>query len=185
MRIGIHYMSILKKTSTTDPICMTMKTNFQTYNKILERNFRLAKRNYYYICFNNYNKYIKSTWRTIKQVLGRSNVNNEYPEKIKHKNKIETDKYAIANTFNEYFTNISPSLASSIITKGLSSHKHYLTNKTDTIFRFVHVTEDEIAKRISNLKTKNSSGFYGISTKLLKIIKEEMIKLLTRIVNHA
>ena len=38
----------------------------------------------------------KGTWRTIKQVLGRSNVSNEYPEKIKHENKIETDKHTIA-----------------------------------------------------------------------------------------
>ena len=59
-------MSILKKTSTTDPIFMNMKTNFQTYNKIPKQNIRLSKRNNYYSCFNNYNTDIKSTWRTIK-----------------------------------------------------------------------------------------------------------------------
>ena len=100
---------------------MTMKTIFfQTYNKILKQNNRLAKRNYYHSCFNNYNKDIRSTWRTIKQVLDRSNVSNEYPEKITHENKIETDTHTIANKFNEYFTNIGPSLASSIIPKGLT-----------------------------------------------------------------
>ena len=93
-------------------------------------------------------------------------------------------KHTMPNKFKEYFTNIGPSLASSIITKGLSSHEHYLPNKTDTIFRFVHVTESEIAKHISNLTTKNSSGFNGISTKLLKLIKDEMIKPLTCIVNQ-
>ena len=98
--------------------------------------------------------------------------------------KIETDKHTIANKFNEYFTNICPSLASSIIENGPNSYKHYLTNKTDTIFRFVYVTEDEIAKHISNLKIKNSPGFDGISTKLLKLIKEETIKPLSCIVNH-
>ena len=56
---------------------------FQTHNTILKQNIRLANRRYYYSCFNNYNKDIKSTWRTIKQELGRSNVSNEYPEKIK------------------------------------------------------------------------------------------------------
>ena len=112
---------------------------------------------------------IENMWNytTIKHVLGRSNVSNEYPEKVKHENKIETDKHTIANKFNEYFTNIGPSLASSIIRKGLNPHSHYLTNKTDTISCFVHVTEDEIAKHICNLKTKNSSGFDGISTKFL------------------
>ena len=64
------------------------------------------------------------------------------------------------------------------------SHKHYLANKTDTIFRFVRVTEDEIAKQMSNLKTKNSSGLDEISTKLLILINEEMIKPLTCIVNQ-
>ena len=106
----------LKKTSTTDPIFMTVKTNFQTFNTILKQNIRLSKQNYYHSCFDHFNKDIKSTWRTIKQVLGRNNVSNEYPEKIKHENKIETDKHAVANKFNEYFTNIGPSLASSIIT---------------------------------------------------------------------
>ena len=66
---------------------------------------------------------LKGTWRTIKQVLDRSNVGNEYPEKIKHENKIETDKHTIAHKFKKYFTNIGPSLASSVITKGFNSHK--------------------------------------------------------------
>ena len=68
--------------------------------------------------------------------------------------------------------------------QGLHSHKQYLTNKPDIMFRFVHVTEDEIAKHNSDLKTKNSSGFDGISTKSPKLIKEEMIKPLTCIVNQ-
>ena len=79
---------------------------------------------------------------------------------------------------------MGPFLALYIITKGLNSHTHHLTIKTDIIFRFVHVTEEEIAKHISNLKTKNSLGFDGVSTKLLKLIKEEMVKPLTFIVNQ-
>ena len=69
-------------------------------------------------------------------------------------------------------------------TKGLNSHKHHLTNKTDIIFRFVHFTENEIAKHIFNFKTKNSLVFDGISTKLLKLIKKEIIKPLSFIVNQ-
>ena len=80
----------------------------------------------------------------------------------------------MSNKFIVYFTNISPSLASSIhlfITKGLHSHKHYLTNSTDTIFSFVHVTEDEIPKHISNLKTK-------ISQVLMESLLNYLIKLI-------
>ena len=33
---------VVKKTSTTDPIFITMNTNLQTYNTILKQNIRLA-----------------------------------------------------------------------------------------------------------------------------------------------
>ena len=109
---------------------------------------------------------------------------SDFPDKMNCGGTLETDKLLIANTFNEYFTNIGPSLASSIITTGLDSHKHYLTNKTKNIFKFQNISEKEISETISSLKTKNSSGFDGISTKLLKVIKTEITKPLTCLINQ-
>ena len=56
----------LKQTKSDDPIFETRTINLRTYNKILKQNIRMAKRNYYFTCFQNYNHDIKNTWRTIK-----------------------------------------------------------------------------------------------------------------------
>ena len=41
-------------------------------------------------------------------------------------------------------------------------------------FTFEHIDEETFRETINNLPTKNSYGFDGISTKLLKIIEPEI-----------
>ena len=51
------------------------------------------------------------------------------------------------------------------------SKNSYYINKITSAFTFEHINEETVRKTINNLPTKNSCGFDGISTKLLKIIE--------------
>ena len=118
-----------------------MKGNLQTYNKMIKQTIRLAKINYYKTCFQNHKHNLKNTWQTIKCILSKSDTITKIPDKLIVENNILTDQQKIANHFNEYFTNIGPSLASTIQLRGLRSYKRYLTNKLNHTFEFQSVLQ--------------------------------------------
>ena len=92
----------------------------------------------------------------------------------------------IANSFNEYFSSIGPSLSENIDVSGLDkSYDEYLTSSVDTQFSFTPISENETLKIIKNLKNKSSYGVDGISNVLLKSISNEIVKPLTLIINQS
>ena len=85
-----------------------------------------------------------------------------------------------------HFANIGKNLAAEIernITND-SDFTQYLTAPSLTKCKFRCVTQAEIVQAINKLENKNSFGHDGISNKLLKFIKDEIISSLTLIVNQ-
>ena len=58
----------LKQTSHDSQHFETLKINLRTYNKILKRNIKQAKKAYYQEAFQKHQNDIKSTWRIIKDI---------------------------------------------------------------------------------------------------------------------
>ena len=134
----------LKKTNLNNPNYEHMKVNLQTYNKIVKQTIRLAKINYYKTCFQNRKHNLKNTWQTIKCILSKSDTITKLPDKLIVENNILPDQQKNANHFSEYFTNISPSLASTIQLRGLRSYKRYIKNKLNHTFEFHSVNDPNI-----------------------------------------
>ena len=65
------------------------------------------------------------------------------------------------------------------------THHKYLVRIFLTSFNFSLVDENHVAKTLSYLRTKNSSGHDGISTKLLKFISPALLKPLTLVINQS
>ena len=90
-----------------------------------------------------------------------------------------SDCHKIANAFNKYFLNIAKSINAK--QNEPSSHNlekitplHYVTQSFKNPFpdfnlKFISTREIPIENIIKSLKSKNSSGYDGISTKLIKI----------------
>ena len=95
-----------------------------------------------------------------------------------------TDKKDIANKFNNYFTNIGQSITQGIKYKGSKKYSYCLNKNVTSTFTFEHIDEETVRKTINNLPTKNSCGFDGISTKLLKVIEPVILKSLTLLINQ-
>ncbi len=69
-RDNLHYR--LKMSTPNSQEHKTFKTNLYTYNKILKKNIRMAKKPYYESCFEKYKNNMRKTWSTINDILNKS-----------------------------------------------------------------------------------------------------------------
>ena len=173
-----------KKTKNDSPQFQNLETNLKTYNSILKKLIRLAKKSYYDTKFNNYKGDMKGTWKTINEILNRTKRKNKFPLFFKDGNEIVTGKIEIANHFNAFFKNIGPKLSNLIISPNNVNYHTYLTNKPNVNFKFKAVDTKIINDIIDKFAPKSSFGFDGIPMKLLKTVKDALLKPITLIINQ-
>ena len=128
---------------------------------------------------------MKETWKILNNVVGR-NKQTKLPDLFKDAdgNKI-TDSNKIANNFNDFFTNIGTKLANKISPPD-SDYVSPLKSENKQNSIFLNPTNtDEIIKITKNLKSSNSSGIDNISTKLLKMIIDEIAPVLFHMFNRS
>ena len=79
-----------------------------------------------------------------------------------------SDKQIIADTFNNYFTNIDDTVVNEIKYEGTKDFSDYLNRQIHSTFKINNVDEEAVKKIIHNLPTKHSCGFHGIFLILFK-----------------
>ncbi len=174
----------LKRTNPNSIEYQNIDTNLKTFNAILKKTIRLAKKSYYEALFNKYKSDIKGTWKTINEILNKTKRKSKFPSYFRDGNEIVTGKIAIANHFNTFFTNIGPKLSNLINPPDNMNFQTFLKKQIDHNFSFKLVDSEIISSIIDKLAPKTSSGFDGISTKLLKTVKEALLKPITLIINQ-
>ena len=95
-----------------------------------------------------------------------------------------TENCEIANKFNTLFTHIGPNQSNNINYTGDKTYKTYLKEPNKVSLIFEKVSETNVMQIINNLPNKNSCGFDGISTIVMKSIKHVILKSLTLIINQ-
>ena len=157
----------------------------RNHRKIIRRVCFLARKDYWAKRFENVKSDIKKTWSLINGALGKLNDSKNYPsEFVCDDGTTIQDPSEIANCFNDFFINVGPKLASEI-SEPQKKFNDYLKNPKNPTFSFRTVSEDEVRKVIvTKLSNKTSFGADGISTKLLKYIKDEILKPITFLVNQ-
>lgn len=164
---------------------MVLKHNLSVFNAILKKSIREAKSIYYAKLFDEYKGDMKRTWQNISDLLNKSNKNKKAITKIIIDGKIISNKKEIADTFNSFFANIGPQLASKINSQDKKHYTSYLTKRISTSFNFSFLETSETLKLINSLKTKHSSGYDGISVKFLKSIAPHIVDPLNIIINQS
>ena len=97
-----------------------------------------------------------------------------------------TDSKLIAESFNEYFVNIGPSLASEASEEPLTQHTtnyHNFNPTTDTIFHFHRINVENIVLALMNLKINKSTGLDKIPANVLRLSADIIAPSLTYIFN--
>lgn len=162
-----------------------LKTNLNTYNKILKKLIRTAKNMHFHKLFNEAKNDSKQTWRSINDVLGRSKSPESLPEYLNDVNGRAERGEAVLSCFNSHFVSVGEKLANKLPYPPNRSFKDYLNNPQNHNFNFNTVQRDQVERIIdSKLKSKASCGHDGISTSLLKQIKSEISEPLTFIINQ-
>ena len=87
----------------------------KNYPKLFESIKQTTKSQYYSKIILHYKDNVKITWQIIKEVIRKGKlVNNLLPKHLIFNNRNIFDQKIIANSFNEYFVNVWPKLASEI-----------------------------------------------------------------------
>ena len=159
--------------------------NLKTYNYILKKSIRSAKIHYYKYQFEKYKQDTRKTWSTIKFIINKGKNSSDFPSYFMLDNNKITDNRRIADGFNKFFTNIGPTLSKQINTKSSSSYKTFLKEKIMFSFSFKIICQKDTLDTIKNLKSKSSSGFDNISTKLLQTIAPIIASPLTLMINQS
>ena len=174
----------LKRTPVDSERHYILKLNLKTYQSILKRLIRDAKKQYYQKQFEKYKNDLKNTWGTIKQILNRTRSNQNISDVFLIDNVMTTDPTIITNKFNTCFADIGLRLSESVNNTHNALFTDYLLNPSIYDFTFELITEETTMTILNNLKPKPSCGYDGISTKLLKTCKLEICKSVTLIINQ-
>lgn len=86
----------------------------------------------------------------------------------------------IANEFNKYFIE---TVEKNKKTNCMSTKRYFSENSTSHSLFMMPVVKDDIVKIIASLKNTNTVGHDGISTKVIKYVKEIIAKPLSHVIN--
>jgi hypothetical protein len=129
---------------------------------------------------------VKSTSRIINEEKGNIK-RNKGIHFIMIGKKVVTNQEKIATAFNKYFLSIADSIIpenNNHANKEIVNPINYLVNTFSRPFNKIHwkyATSYEIEKIIRSLKTKNTSGNYKISNRVIKSSSAYIISPLTHI----
>ena len=161
------------------------KAKLKEYCKRYRNLKNKIKRDYYNNLFNRHKNDIKKTWESINQVLGRNLNKSNYPESFKINGEAVNIENAVHH-FNNFFTDIGPNLSNSIPQNENIDFKTFLGPSTDNnLYEFIEIGCDEVANTIQSLPSKRSSGRDGLSSILIKQLKDQLVQPLTFLINQS
>ena len=96
----------LKRVPVDSEMYTQLKTNLKTYQVILKRLIRNAKKVYFQKKFDKFKSDIKNTWQTIKEILNRTRTQQNLPDAFLIDNEMTGDPSIIADKFNNLFANV-------------------------------------------------------------------------------
>ena len=157
---------------------------YKTYNNTFSRLKRLAKIKYYNTILEDNKFNIKKTWLILKEAIGKKNDKTSLPQEFLINNIPTSDKSKIADSFNEYFSNIGPETCNNVPTSP-NDYTDFMPSSLSKSMFLDPIDIYSVLDVTKKLKSKNSSGHDEISTKLLKESIHQISIPLTHIINQS
>lgn len=165
-----------------------LEQEFKEARARVYKKIQTTKKTYYFKFFKNHMSKPKKMWKAIHELASNNIKHTAVPDKVILNSKIITDMQEICESFNSYFSTVGSTLASKI------PNKYQKVDRNDTqspnivkateLTSFVPATVDEIIQIINDLDPNTSSGIDGISTKMIKCIKNIIAIPLTNSINN-
>lgn len=190
--INKHLIQSIKNRNTlwnklkTSPQDEELRKQFKDQRNKVHHDIRFAKNTYYYKQFTNCEKNPFKTWQLINNLSKNKTKTSYIPTKLNSPMGVTSDPKMVCECFNKFFTDIGSDLATQITTQ-LQNHKFLKTIteqlSNSTLMVITPTTVEEVEKIIDNLKTNTSCGLDGISTKIIKCVKDLIVTNLTACIN--
>ena len=159
----------------------TLETN-KNYKNLFEKFKKIYKKHYYQNKLEKCKNNLKTTWKTMKEIIGKSKVfHQNLPNNLRLNKTSITDIKIIVDKFNEFFINIGSNLAAKIPPSKMNFDS-YLPHVCTT-FADKSVTEEELKRAFFSLKPNKNPGYDNINVNVVKKISEELKTPLMRIFN--
>ena len=157
-------------------------SKFKYYRNKLNHLIKISKKQYYTNYFNLNHGNPKQIWTGIKRIITHKTKCSYVPSKIRNNNTDITDPKAIADAFNNYFSNVGWNLANSVPNTE-NTPQQYLNNQAYDTFYLFPTSVSEIETEISNINVRKATGPYSIPPNILKLVKCVISKPLEIIFN--
>ena len=154
--------------------------NYRKFKNRLQHRMRAEEKTYYGELFHKYKGNMKKSWNLIKNIVYQGK-KARIQSKFNSNGNIITDKSAIADKFNKFFTGIGPSLANAIPDQNRHPES-YLDSRMLTSIFLTPVTEEEIAKIINELNS-GAPGYDEIPASILKLSISSITSPLVHVCN--
>ena len=149
----ISHRNQLFKRKKENPLNNKIKITYNLFHNRINREIKKAKKAYYQEYFQNNLSNMKNTWKGIKNILHLNNNKRTQVTQLNYNGKNLNKNKDMEDAFNEFFTNVGPTLDNDIpIATNLSDPNIYLS------LLLAPTTSHERNEIISNLDDSKSSG---------------------------
>ena len=155
------YLKFLKKRNEKT------KKEYQDYKKLFESIKKRSKKLYFSKLILKYKNNIKKTWQVIKEAIGKEKYKQQnLPKKILVEKKSIIETESIAESFNNFFSEIGPKWAKDIVTSTKIFNEYI--KKYDTAHPEKVISLNELQDSFFSLKINKSAGYDDISFNVVK-----------------
>lgn len=157
------------------------ENQFKEYRNKLNRTIKQAKQSYYVSVFSNFKNNTTKIWNTVNKIYKD---NKDSTTKYIYSNGIKiTNHTEIAETFNEFYTNIAHKLDNELPTSNIDPIT-FLKGNYQTSMVVPPVNTYDVINVINSLKNKKGN-VNELSVSLLKTNKNQLAVPLATLFNHS
>ena len=175
----------LYKKHLNNPNDAVAKAAWKRFRNKTSELLKKAEELYYRKILNKHNNCSKALWKTFGKILNNKKVKHSNIGSLSINGKTQTDPQAIANSFNNFFSEIGEKLANKFSDQNSSEFKKYLDAPVPHSIYLYSISEAEIIDVIMKLKNSNSTGHDGFSTNFIKLSAPLLAPALEKIFNLA
>ena len=161
---------------------LQLDDSYKKYRNSITMLLKQSKKNHFSAYFlDNYNN-TKKTWDGIRLLINVSKRKNDLPSKIFYKNEEKSTSSDIANSFNDFFSNIGKNVEEKI-PKSETAFSAYLKESSDKSIFLRACNNDEILSIISDLYFSKASGPNSVPSFILAEFSPLLVEPLCSIIN--
>ena len=166
-----------------EPNNVILKTTYLRYRNFCNNLLRRLKVAYEKAELDNARTNPRKMWDVIRKISGTKCQNQPATELL----KICSEPDSAVAAVNKFFANVGKRLAAKIKSQPAFSHELSVSQSQSQLNSMVilEVSENDVEKIITNLRTECATGWDGISTKVLKLSYQSLTTPITHICNLA